>query len=71
MAVNQTSTDKSTCTTSATRKKSPPGMKRFTPGVRASTSNTEKSPDATSAASARPSHARASGADAASMLGRT
>ena len=59
MATNQTSTDRSTCTTSATRKKSPAGSQALMPGVRASTSNTENRPDPISAANASHSQARA------------
>ena len=40
-AMNHTSTDKSTCTTSATRKKSATGSQRLTPGVREITSSSE------------------------------
>src|SRR5574337_1927007 len=61
-AQNQTSTDRSTCTTSATRKKSGRSNSRFSPGVRDATSSTENSPDASSAASASPSQPRASAA---------
>ena len=54
MAANQTSTDSSTYTTSATRKKSATGSHWFSPGVRASTSRIENTPEATKAS--RPSH---------------
>ncbi len=56
IAANHTSTDRSTCTTSATRKKSATGSHWFTPGVRASTSRTENRPEPISAA--RPSHSQ-------------
>ncbi len=59
MATNQTSTERSTCTTSATRKKSPAGSQALMPGVRASTSSTENRPEPTSAASASHNQARA------------
>ena len=54
MATNQTSTDRSTCTTSATRKKSATGSHWLTPGVRDSTSSTENTPEPISASSAEP-----------------
>ena len=44
-ATNQTSTDRSTCTTSATRKKSTPGNHSLIIGVRDSTSSSENSPE--------------------------
>jgi len=49
---NQTSTDRSTCTTSATWKKSIPGMSFAMYGVRASTSRIENRPAPISAANA-------------------
>lgn len=45
---NQISTERSTCTTSAVRKKSIQGMKLDTAGVLDNTSNSEKIPDAMS-----------------------
>src|SRR5574340_986411 len=56
IATNHTSTDRSTCTTSATRKKSAAGCQRLTPGVRASTSRIENSPEPISAE--MPSHSQ-------------
>ena len=55
-AMNQTSTDRSTCTTSATWKKSATGSRRLRPGVRESTSRIEKSPEPIRAA--MPSHSQ-------------
>ena len=49
MALNQTSTDRSTCKTRAMRKKSPPGSQALTPGVRAATSSSENRPEPISA----------------------
>ena len=60
MATNHTSTDRSTCTTSATRKKSATGSHWFSTGVRDNTSNTEKRPEPTSASRPSHNHARAS-----------
>jgi len=60
IAKNHTSTDRSTCTTSATWKKSTPGSIRFSPGVRAPTSSSANRPDPTSAAVASASQAPAS-----------
>ena len=57
IAANQTSTDRSTCTTSATRKKSATGSHWLMPGVRAATSRIENTPEPTSASS--PSHSQA------------
>ena len=60
MATNQTSTDRSTCTTRATRKKSPDGNHALMPGVRANTSRMENRPEPSSAPSASHSQPRAS-----------
>src|SRR5450755_1546122 len=54
IAANQISTDRSTCTTRATRKKSATGNQSFTTGVRDSTSSTENTPEPINAIS--PSH---------------
>ena len=51
-ARNHTSTDRSTCATSATWKKSTSGNTSFTAGARDSTSNTESTPAAASDTSA-------------------
>ncbi len=58
-AMNHTSTDRSTCTTSATRKKSATGSHWLTPGVRESTSSTENTPEPTSDSTASHSQPRA------------
>ena len=58
-ATNQTSTDKSTCTTSATRKKWATSNHWFKPGVRDSTSSTENRPAPISASRPSPSQPRA------------
>jgi hypothetical protein len=62
IALNHTSTDRSTCTTSTVRKKSPAGSQAPTPGVRASTSSSDSTPEASSAASPSASQPRASAA---------
>ena len=66
-AMNHTSTDRSTCTTSATRKKSATGSSRFTPGVRDSTSSTENRPETISAS--RPSHSQPRASAARASVG--
>ena len=60
IARNHTSTDRSTCVTSATWKKSATGRRFCTPGVRDSTSKIDSTPEATSATMPRPSQRRAS-----------
>ena len=69
-ATNHTSTDRSTCTTSATRKKSATGSHWLTPGVRDSTSRIENTPEPTSASSPSHSQPRASARCAAAGSGR-
>ena len=59
-ATNQTSTDRSTCTTSATRKKSTPGNHWLIIGVRDNTSSSENSPEPISASNPSHSQPRAS-----------
>src|SRR3970040_669234 len=59
-AANQTSTERSTCTTRATRKKSPKANRSFTYGARANTSRTANRPEPTSEASASHSQPLAS-----------
>src|SRR3972149_4536216 len=58
-ARNHTSTERSTCTTSAVWKKSTHGKIFCTYGARASTSSTEKTPETRSEASPSNSHLRA------------
>ena len=70
MALNQTSTDRSTCTTNATRKKSVTGSQRFSSGVRAATSRIENTPEPISAARPSQSQPRARARCAVSGCGR-
>ena len=70
MATNHTSTDRSTCTTSATRKKSATGSHWLTPGVRASTSSIENRPEPISASSPSHNQPRANARCAASGTGK-
>ncbi len=70
MALNQTSTDRSTCTTRATRKKSAAGSQALTPGVRAATSSSENRPEPISATRPSQSQPRASARCASPATGR-
>jgi len=63
-ATNQASTERSTCTTSATWKKSTSGNQSLVSGARESTSSTENTPErasATSASQSQPSASRRRG----------
>lgn len=59
IATNHTSTERSTCTTRATRKKFSTGKSPASPGVREATSRIEYTPAPMIAASASCSHPRA------------